>query len=160
MLSFISKSLIWARANWPNVLLKTRLLQKPWWPFLKSKKNALKFPSLTENANLPQLLSERSNVFTCKMQNGIIRLHFIGKLLETLDWKESESTQQHYAWWLNKTLWNMCTFCKKRNASTCHTTGSMCSTVRESQTLNTRVWEAEVRTLAMMASRMENGSMV
>lgn len=127
--------------------------------FWSLEKNALKFPSLTENANLPQLWSERSNVFTCKMQNGTIRLHFISKPLET-DWNESKSAQQHYARWLNKTFGNKCTFCKKRKASTCHTTGSMWSTVRESQTLNTRVWEAEVRMLAMMASRMENGSMV
>lgn len=34
--SFISKSLIWAHANCPNVLLKTRMLQEPRWPFLKS----------------------------------------------------------------------------------------------------------------------------
>lgn len=43
---------------------------------------------------------------------------------------------------------------------TCHTTGSMWSAVVDKQTLSTSVCEAEVSTLAMMASRMENGSMV
>lgn len=47
------------------------------------------------------------------MQNGIIRLHFISKPLEKLDWKESKSAQQHYARWLNKMFWNKWTFIRK-----------------------------------------------
>lgn len=47
------------------------------------------------------------------MQNGIIRLHFISKPLEKLDWKESKSAQQHYARWLNKMFRNKWTFIRK-----------------------------------------------
>lgn len=49
----------------------------------------------------------------------------------------------------------VCRFCV-----TCHTTGSMWSAVVNRQMLSTSVCDAEVSTLAMMASRMEKGSIV
>lgn len=150
--SSISKSLIWAHANCQMLCLKQQCCKNHVDLFQSLEKNALKFLSLTDNANF-YVKGQMCLCAKCAMQNNQSSRYY----KQTVR-KIGLNAWNHYAHRLNKTFWNTCVFCK--SAFTCHTTGSMWSTVRESQTLNTRVWEAEVRTLAMMASRMENGSMV